>query len=95
MISDRGVLFLVSVCVVLASLAAAAWLVVTGQAAYLDGIFLLVTCLVLAFAFGLYAASMLKRALRELQAPSSGTAKAAAAGARKETVVREQPVSST
>ncbi len=95
MISDRGLLFLVSVGVMLASLGAAVWLVVTGQAAYLDGIFLLVTCLVLAFAFGLYAASMLKRALSELKAPASGTAKAAAAGARKETVASEQPVSST
>src|SRR5579862_5234478 len=52
--SDRGSLFLFSLGVILAYLAAAAWLIATGQVAYIDGLFLLICCLTLTMAFSLY-----------------------------------------
>jgi hypothetical protein len=66
--SDRAVLFLVSVAVVLVCLGTSGWLVATGQAAYLDGLFLLATCLVLALAFGVYVVVLIRRAMEELKA---------------------------
>jgi len=70
--SDRGFCFLFSCVVILASLGAAGWLVVTGQAAYVDGLFLLLTCLLIAAAFGLYVMFMIHRAMEpaETQLPS-------------------------
>jgi hypothetical protein len=53
-VSERGVLFLFSLGVITACLVAAVWLVATGQAAYIDGLFLLLCCLVIALAFALY-----------------------------------------
>ncbi len=76
--SDRGILFVFSVVVVLASLAAAGWLVVTGQAGSVDGLFLLLTCLVAAFAFSLYLAFLIRRAMQTVRAPAA--AQAAKAG---------------
>lgn len=67
LMSGRGWLFLLSLIAVLASLGVAGWLAATGQALSFDGLFLLLTCLVLAFAFGLYAGSLLKQAIRELE----------------------------
>jgi hypothetical protein len=52
--SDRGFLFLFSVVMIVAGLAAAAYLVATGQAITMDGLFLTLTALVLAAGFGLY-----------------------------------------
>ena len=81
--SDRGILFLISVAVFVASLGVAVWLAITGQAAYLDGIFLLTCCLVLALAFGLYLRAMLKRALETTSAPATATRAATASSAAK------------
>ncbi len=79
--SDRGLLFVFSVVVVLASLAAAGWLVATGQAASVDGLFLLLTCLVMAFAFGLYLAFVIRRAMQSVSAPAATQAAKAGSGA--------------
>ena len=75
--SDRAILFLFSVVVEIASLVAAGWLLVTGQAGSVDGLFLLLTCLLIALAFGLYLAFMIRRAMEPAPAPAA-PAKAAA-----------------
>ena len=67
--SDRAILFLFSVFVEIASLAAAVWLLVTGQAGTVDGLFLFLTCLLIALAFGLYLVFMIKRAMEPAPAP--------------------------
>jgi len=69
--------------VILASLCAAGWLVATGQAAYVDGLFLLLTCLLVAAAFGLYVMFMIRRAMEPVGAPTAKPAKAAAAAQPK------------
>jgi len=76
-VSDRAILFLFSVVVEIASLVAAGWLLVTGQAGSVDGLFLLLTCLLIALAFGLYLAFMIRRAMEPAPAPAA-PAKAAA-----------------
>ncbi len=81
--SDRGILFLFSVLVVLGSLAAAGWLIATGQADSVDGLFLFLTCLVLAFAFGLYLAFLIRREMEVLKSRETATAKAAATAQSK------------
>ena len=68
--------------VVLASLGAAGWLVATGQAASVDGLFLLLTCLLVAAAFGLYVMFMLRRAMEPVEAPAAKPAAKAAAPAK-------------
>jgi hypothetical protein len=75
-VSDRAILFLFSVCVEIASLGAAGWLLATGQAGTVDGLFLLLTCLLVAFAFGLYLVFMIRRAMESAPAPAPQTAKA-------------------
>ncbi len=76
-VSDRAILFLFSVVVEIASLAAAGWLLYSGQAASVDGLFLLLTCLLVALAFGLYLLFMIRRAMEP--APAAQSAKASAA----------------
>lgn len=68
--SDRAILFLFSVFVEIASLAAAVWLLATGQAGTVDGLFLLLTCLLVALAFGLYLVFMVRRAMEPAPAPA-------------------------
>lgn len=75
--SDRGALFLFSLGVIVACLAVAVWLAVTGQAAYIDGLFLLLSCLAVAFAFGLYVRYIIKSAMAGT--PTAATEKSAAA----------------
>ena len=77
--SDRAILFLFSVVVEIASLAAAGWLLVSGQAGSVDGLFLLLTCLLVALAFGLYLAFIIKRAMEPTPAPAAQPTKASAA----------------
>ena len=60
--SDRGMLFLFSVLMVIRFAGGRVWLLVTGQAAYVDGLFLLLTCLLSALAFALYLMFMINRA---------------------------------
>ena len=77
--SDRAFCFLFSCVVILASLGATGWLVVTGQAASVDGLFLALMCLTIALAFGLYVMFMIRRAMESLQQPAAKPAKAPAA----------------
>ena len=78
-VSDRAILFLFSVGVEIASLAAAGWLLATGQAGTVDGLFLFLTCLLIAFAFGLYLVFVIRRAMESLQPPVVQPAKSGAA----------------
>ena len=87
--SDRGILFLFSTLMVVVALAAGAWLVISGQAASVDGLFLLLTCLLTAFAFGCYILYMVHRAMESLQPPAKPAAKAAPA---KTPAATSQPV---
>jgi len=77
--SDRAFCFLFSCVVILASLGATGWLVITGQAATVDGLFLALMCLTMALAFGLYVMFMIRRAMESLQQPAAKPAKAPAA----------------
>lgn len=77
--SDRAILFLFSVVVEIAALAAAGWLLASGQAGTVDGLFLFLTCLLAALAFGLYLAFMIRRAMEPTEAPVAQPAKAGAA----------------
>ncbi|HLN01052.1 MAG TPA: hypothetical protein VK335_17315 [Bryobacteraceae bacterium] len=81
--SDRGFCFSFSCIVILASLCASVWLVVTGQAAYVDGLFLLLTCLLVAAAFGLYVMFMIHRAMEPVESPAAKPAKATGAAQPK------------
>lgn len=76
--SDRGFLFIFSCIVIVASLGAVGWLVGTGQASSVDGLFLVLMCLVTALAFGLYVMFLIKRAMEALEAPPPKPAKATA-----------------
>ena len=62
----------------MASLGAVGWLVASGQATSVDGLFLVLMCLLIALAFGLYVMFMIKRAMEALEAPPAKPAKAAA-----------------
>jgi hypothetical protein len=74
--SDRGVLFLFSILMVLVSLAAVVWLVITGQALTVDGLFLVLTALLSAAVFGLYIKFVIGRALEAQAQPAAPPAKA-------------------
>jgi hypothetical protein len=77
--SDRAALFLFSLFMIVASLAAAVWLLVTGQAGTVDGLFLLLTALLSAAVFGLYVKFVIGRAMEaQKPAPAPAAAKPAA-----------------
>jgi TRAP-type C4-dicarboxylate transport system permease small subunit len=76
--SDRGFCFLFSCAVILASLGATGWLLATGQAATVDGLFLMLMCLTVAAGFALYVMYMIKRAMETPAQPPAKPAKAAA-----------------
>jgi hypothetical protein len=75
--SDRGLLFLFSILMILVGIGAAAWLVVSGQADTVDGLFLVLTSLLVAAVFALYVMFMIRRAL-EAAKPTPKTAQAPA-----------------
>ena len=75
--SDRATLFLFSIFMIVVSLGAAAWLLVTGQAGTVDGLFLFLTALLSAAVFGLYVKFMIGRAM-EVQKPAPVAAARAA-----------------
>ena len=72
--SDRGILLLYSLGVILAALGVAAWLIRTGQTVYIDGLFLLLCCLVLILTFGLYVRYLIRSAM-QAAAPPTGASK--------------------
>jgi hypothetical protein len=76
--SDRGLLFLFSVFMVAAGLGAAAWLVATGQAGTVDGLFLVLTALITAAAFALYVLFVLRRAMDKIAKPAAKATQATA-----------------
>ena len=61
--SDRALLFLFSVLVILVCLGTCAALLINGQAESVDGLFLILMCLSVALAFGLYLMFMIRRAM--------------------------------
>ena len=79
--SDRGFLFLFSVLMIGAGGAAVAYLVATGQAGTVDGLFLTLTALLLAVCFAMYLSYMIRRAMEPAKpaAPAPKTAASAAA----------------
>jgi hypothetical protein len=87
--SDRALLFLFSLFMVIASLAASAWLVVSGQAGSVDGLFLLLYCLLGAAAFALYLMFLINRAKESLTPAPTAKAPVAKAAPKPAT---SQPV---
>jgi hypothetical protein len=81
--SDRGLLFLFSVFMIVAGLAASVWLVISGQAATVDGLFLLLTALLVALCFALYIMFMIRRAMEATAKPASAQPAKAQATAAK------------
>ena len=79
--SDRGLLFLFSIVMILAGLGTAAWLVASGQAGTVDGLFLVLTALVVAASFVLYAGFLIRRAIEGATKPAAKTATATAKAA--------------
>ena len=77
--SDRGILFLFSLFMIVASLAAVVWLVATGQAGTVNGLFLLLTALIVALSFALYVKFMIRRAMDAAAQSAAQAAKAEAA----------------
>lgn len=61
--SDRALLFIFGVIVILVCLGTTAILLINGQAQSVDGLFLILMCLSVALAFGLYLMFMIKRAM--------------------------------
>ena len=82
--SDRGFLFLFSLLMIVAGVGTAVWLVVSGQAGTVDGLFLALTALLLAAAFVLYVVFMIRRAMAEVRPAATRPAKSAAAPAKAE-----------
>jgi hypothetical protein len=83
--SDRGFLFLFSLLMILGGLGTAAWLFISGQAGTVDGLFMLLTALLVAAVFGLYVKFMIGRAKEEVSKPAAQPAKAATSTASKPT----------
>lgn len=83
--SDRGFLFLFSVLMIAGGLGATAWLVISGQALTVDGLFLVLTALLVAVVFLLYVMFMMRREMEAQRAvkPAAAPAKAAAGAAAK------------
>jgi hypothetical protein len=84
--SDRGFLFLFSLAMIALGVAATGYLIATGQALTLDGLFLILTALLFAAGFALYLAYMVRRAMEVPKAPAAA-AKAAAQTASKPAAV--------
>ena len=83
--SDRGLLFVFSILMVFAGLGVSGWLLATGQAGTVDGLFLLLTALLLAAAFALYAGFMIRHAMRAAAQTSAQRAKSGAVTAAPKT----------
>ena len=64
--STRALLLLFSFLMIVGAATVAVWLFTAHQAATFDGLFLVVVCLVVILAFGLYARFLIRDALREL-----------------------------
>ena len=89
--SDRGYLFLFSVLMIAAGGGSAAYLIATGQAETVDGLFLVLTALLVAVVFGLYVKYAIGVAMEEQKTAPAPPAKAAAT---KESPAKAAPVQS-
>jgi len=87
--SDRGFLFLFSLLMIVGGIAAAGYLVVSGQAGTVDGLFLVLTALLTAAVFGLYVKFMIGRAMEQ---PAEAAKTAAAKALAKESPAKAAPV---
>jgi hypothetical protein len=81
--SDRGFLFIFSVLMILGGLATSGWLFASGQAGTVDGLFLLLTALLVALAFLLYLVFMIHREMEASAKPAAAPAKAGAGAPAK------------
>ena len=75
--SDRAFLFLFSIFMIVVAGASVAYLIVTGQAATVDGLFLVITALTIAAGFALYAVYQLRMAMEATKSaaqPAKATA---------------------
>jgi hypothetical protein len=77
--SDRGFLFLFSLLMIVVGLGSVVWLFATRQADTVDGLFLILTALLIVVAFGLYVMYAIHRAMEAVAPPPAQTAKAGAA----------------
>jgi predicted lipid-binding transport protein (Tim44 family) len=89
--SDRGILFVFSVLMVLGGLGMAAWLFATGQAGTVDGLFMLLTALLVAAVFGLYLRFMIRRAMEQVAKPAAQPVKTGATAAAGKQAVAPVP----
>ena len=71
-------MFLFSVLMILAGLGSAVYLVATGQAGTVDGLFLLLTALLVAVVFAIYLKYMIGSAMEAVKTPAPAAAKPAA-----------------
>jgi TRAP-type C4-dicarboxylate transport system permease small subunit len=86
--SDRALLFLFSIIVIVVCLGTCATLVINGQAQSVDGLFLILMCLAVALAFALYLMFMIKRAMEPPSAPPKPATAKATAPAKAEPVAQ-------
>ena len=77
--SDRALLFLFGVAVIVICLGTCGALLMNGQAESVDGLFLILMCLAIALAFGLYLLFMIRRAMEPPPPPPKAAAKPSAA----------------
>ena len=73
--SDRALLFIFGVIVIVVCLGTCGVLLMNGQAESVDGLFLILMCLAVALAFGLYLMFMIKRAMEPPPPPPKASAK--------------------
>ena len=88
--SDRGLLFLFSILMIVAALGGAGWLAASGQTLTVDGLFLTLTLLLTAVVFLLFVVFMVRRAMEAQVKPAaakSAAAKVAAPAGAKEQIV--------
>lgn len=72
-------MFLFSIFMIIAGVASAVYLVVTGQAGTVDGLFLVLTALLIAVVFAIYLKYMIGRAMEPAKSPAATAAKPAVA----------------
>jgi hypothetical protein len=91
--SDRAWLSLFSIVMILAGLGGAVWLIITGQALTMDGLFLLLVALLVALVFALYVKFLIRTAMEagnKPAAPAKAGATAPAAAKRTPTPAATQ-----
>ena len=77
--SDRAFLFLFSLLMIAGGLVFSGWLLATGQAGTVDGLFLLLTALLIAAVFGLYVVFVIHKQMEAAKAAAQPAKPAAAA----------------